>query len=85
MQSAFYTARSRYLRCLLEAKMSGIIHGLRGLLRVDLFGNQRDMKVNESAENTVLVSNQFRCVGFSIFYQFRIFDVGLEGCNIMYL
>ena len=39
----------------------------------DLFGKQRSMTVNESAENIVTLLCQLSCIGFRIFDQFGNF------------
>ena len=54
---------------------------VRGL-GLDLFGNQRGMEINESAENSVILLSKPSYVGFRILNHFRRFDIGLKGCPV---
>ena len=48
----------------------------------DLCGNKWGMKINESAEDTVVLLSQFSDIGFRISNQVRIFDISLESFHI---
>ena len=48
----------------------------------DLFGSKWGVKINESAEDTVIVLSQFSGIGFRILNQVRIFDISLKGFHI---
>ena len=48
----------------------------------DLLGNQRGMKIDDSAEDTVILLSQSSCISLRISNQFRTFDIGLKGFNV---
>ena len=58
--------------------------GLGGL-GGDLVENQRSKKINESAEDTVILLHQFSCLGFTIFNQFKSIDIGFKCFNVNHL
>ena len=72
---------SKYLRCHLEAKIAGIIHGLGGFIE-NFFGNQWGMKIDERIEDTVILLSKFSSICFRISNQIRILDISLEGFHV---
>ena len=45
----------------------------------DLFGSKWGVKIDESAEDTVVLLSQFGGIGFRVLNQIGIVDVGLKG------
>ena len=62
--------------------MAGVIHGLGGLGGGVLIGSKWGVKFDESAEDTVVLLSQFSGIGFRVFNQIGIVDVGLKGFHI---
>ena len=48
----------------------------------DLFGSKWGVKIDESAEDTVVLLNRFGGIGLRVFNQIRIVYVGLKGFHI---
>ena len=48
----------------------------------DLFGSMWGVKINESAEDTVVLLSQFSGIGFRVLNQIGILDIGLKGFHI---
>ena len=48
----------------------------------DLCGSKWGVKINESAEDTVVLLSQFGGIGFRVFNQIGVVDVGLKGFHI---
>ena len=48
----------------------------------DLFDSKWGVKINESAEDTVVLLSQFGGIGFKILNQVGIFDISLKGFHI---
>ena len=48
----------------------------------DLFGSKWGVKIDESAEDTVVLLSQFGGIGFRVLNQIRVVDVGLKGFHI---
>ena len=69
--------RFRYLRCRLEVKIYGVIHGLEGI-GGDHFGNPWGVKIDESAEDTVVLLTQHSCVSFRLSNQLGILISALK-------
>ena len=45
----------------------------------DLFGSKWGVKIDESADDTVVLLSQFSGIGFRVRNQIGIFDIGLKG------
>ena len=48
----------------------------------DLFGSKWGVKIDESAEDTGVLLSQFGGIGFRVFNQIRVVEVGLKGFHI---
>ena len=48
----------------------------------DLFGSKWGVKIEESAEATVVLLSQFGGIGFRVLNQIGHFDIGLKGFHI---
>ena len=48
----------------------------------DVFGSKWGVKINERAEDTIVLLSELVCIGFRVLNQIGIVDVGLKGFHI---